>query len=89
VIAVRPGFVASEAVLEARNAGGEDYPGRDAVIAALDSGRYLTPEESARQIWGCLPPDPDGRNVYFIGEFIEGAGIDATQAETRPDGSVP
>lgn len=77
VVAVRPGFVATEAV-RASAEGGGDFPGRAAVIEALESGRYLTPEESARQIWSLLPPDPDGRNVYFVGEFIEGAGVEAT-----------
>ncbi len=81
VIAIRPGFVATEAVrsTQARyEQTGEDYPGRAAVVAALDSGDYLTPEESARQIWDLLPPDPNGRNVLYIGKFVEGAGIDAT-----------
>jgi benzil reductase ((S)-benzoin forming) len=81
VIAIRPGFVATEAVRltqERYEQTGEDYPGRAAVVAALDAGDYLTPEESARQIWDLLPPDRDGRNVLFIGKFVEGAGIDAT-----------
>lgn len=88
VIAVRPGFVASEAVLDVRNASQEDYPGRDAVIAALDAGAYLTPQESARQIWALLPPDPDGRNVYFIGDFVAGAGVEATGASDSSGRSV-
>ena len=60
------------------DASGEDYPGRAAVEAAVKAGRYLTPEESARQIWDLLPPDPSGRNVLYIGEMAEGAFIDST-----------
>jgi hypothetical protein len=54
---------------------GEDYPGRAAVVAALDAGDYLTPEESAAQIWDLLPPDPEGRNVLYVGKFVEGVGV--------------
>src|SRR5579859_606130 len=85
VIAIRPGFVATEEMLASREqyaTGGEDFPGGAAVLAALDAGNYLTPDESARQIWDLLPPDPNGRNVYFVGEFVEGAGIDATSKST-------
>jgi NAD(P)-dependent dehydrogenase (short-subunit alcohol dehydrogenase family) len=81
VIAIRPGFVATEQMLASRQqyaTGGKDFPGGAAVLAALDAGQYLTPDESARQIWELLPPDPEGRNVYFVGEFVEGAGVDAT-----------
>jgi NAD(P)-dependent dehydrogenase (short-subunit alcohol dehydrogenase family) len=81
VVAVRPGFVATEAVLatqERYERTGEDYPGRAAVVAALEAGDALTPDESARQIWGLLPPDPDGRNVLYVGKFVEGTGVDAT-----------
>jgi short-subunit dehydrogenase len=83
VIAIRPGFVATDAVRDTQaryERTGEDYPGREAVVAALQAGDYLTPEESASQIWGLLPPDPDGRNVLFIGKFVEGTSIDATSA---------
>jgi benzil reductase ((S)-benzoin forming) len=81
VIAIRPGFVATDAVRATQTRyeeTGEDYPGRAAVVAALQSGDYLTPEESARQIWDLLPPDPDGRNVLYIGQFVEGTSINAT-----------
>src|SRR5262249_53613773 len=46
VVAVRPGFVATEAVRatqERYEQTGEDYPGRAAVVAALEAGGYLTP----------------------------------------------
>jgi len=85
VIAVRPGFVATEKLLEQYGGGDVDldaFPGGAAVAAALQAGNYLTPDESARQIWDRMPPDPRGRTVLFIGEFLEGAGIDAT----RPPG---
>jgi NAD(P)-dependent dehydrogenase (short-subunit alcohol dehydrogenase family) len=81
VIAIRPGFVATDEMLANRDkyaAGGDDYPGGPAVAAALDAGTYLRPAESARQIWDLLPPDPNGRNVLFVGEFVEGTGVDAT-----------
>jgi benzil reductase ((S)-benzoin forming) len=81
VIAIRPGVVLTEEfwATHARfDASGEDYPGRPAVEAAIKAGRYLTPEESARQIWELLPPDPSGRNVLYIGEMAEGAFIDST-----------
>lgn len=85
VVAIRPGFVATEAVWDTQKrfeATGADYPGREAVVAALESGAYLTPDESARQIWDLLPPDPNGRNVLFVGTFVEGAGVDATAKPT-------
>src|SRR5579864_1087367 len=61
VIAIRPGVVVTETYWE-KEAAGEDYPGRAAVKAAVEAGQYLTPDDSARQIWGLLPPDPEGRN---------------------------
>jgi benzil reductase ((S)-benzoin forming) len=81
VVAIRPGVVVSEAFSETHarlNESGEDYPGREAVEAAVEAGDYLTPEESARQIWDLLPPDPNGRNVLYIGQMVEGAFTDAT-----------
>lgn len=83
VVAVRPGFVATESVLatqERFERSGEDYPGRAAVVAALEAGQYLTPEQSAREIWARLPPEPDGRNVLYVGAPAEGAVVDATPA---------
>jgi NAD(P)-dependent dehydrogenase (short-subunit alcohol dehydrogenase family) len=79
VIAVRPGFVATEAVWDKQKQyreRGVDYPGRAAVERALDSGAYLTPDQSAQQIWNLLPPDPKGRNVLYVGEMVEGAFVD-------------
>jgi benzil reductase ((S)-benzoin forming) len=81
VIAIRPGVVVTEEFWSTHarlEAAGQDYPGRAAVEAAVKAGKYLTPDESAHQIWGLLPPDPDGRNVLYIGEMAEGAFIDST-----------
>jgi NAD(P)-dependent dehydrogenase (short-subunit alcohol dehydrogenase family) len=78
VVAIRPGFVATDAVRatqERYEQTGEDYPGRAAVVAALEAGDYLTPEQSAAQIWALLPPDPEGRNVLHLGKFVEGVGV--------------
>jgi benzil reductase ((S)-benzoin forming) len=72
VIAIRPGVVITDTYRE-RVFAGEDYPGRVAVQEAIAAGRCLTPDESARQIWALLPPDPDGRNVLYIGQMVEGA----------------
>lgn len=83
VVAVRPGFVVSEEMLEThRQAGGlkDDLPGSAAIAEALEQGEYLTPDESAQQIWAAMPPDVDGRTVLFFGKFIEGTSIDATRA---------
>jgi benzil reductase ((S)-benzoin forming) len=82
VVAVRPGFVATEKVLEEYRArdSNDDFPGGAAVAAALAAGDYLTPDESARQIWEAMPPDPRGRTVLFFGKFLEGAGVDATRS---------
>jgi NAD(P)-dependent dehydrogenase (short-subunit alcohol dehydrogenase family) len=83
VVAVRPGFVATEKMLEEHRAGGgnlQDFPGAAAVAAALDAGDYLTPDQSAEQMWAAMPPDPRGRTVLFFGEFLEGTGVDATRA---------
>jgi NAD(P)-dependent dehydrogenase (short-subunit alcohol dehydrogenase family) len=81
VIAVRPGFVATEALLEEYRDGGpteEEFPGASAVAAALVNRDYLTPDESAQQIWDAMPPDPRGRTVLFFGKFVEGTGLAAT-----------
>jgi benzil reductase ((S)-benzoin forming) len=83
VIAVRPGFVATEAVRERQarfRDRGEDYPGRVAIERALASGAYLTPDESAREIWNLLPPDPDGRNVLYVGQMVDGAFVDGPKS---------
>jgi NAD(P)-dependent dehydrogenase (short-subunit alcohol dehydrogenase family) len=80
VIAIRPGMVLTEEFRDRHarmEASGEDYPGRAAVEAAVKAGSYLTPDESARQVWGLLPPDPGGRNVLYIGQMAKGAFIDA------------
>lgn len=86
VIAIRPGVVVTETYWE-KQAAGEDYPGRQAVEAAVEAGNYLTPEQSALQIWGLLPPDPEGRNVLYIGQMVEGAllGTPARDKAPRPD----
>jgi NADP-dependent 3-hydroxy acid dehydrogenase YdfG len=76
VIAIRPGAVVTETYWE-KQAEGEDYPGRKAVEEAVEAGQCLTPVESARQIWELLPPDPDGRNVLYIGQMVAGALINA------------
>jgi hypothetical protein len=85
VVAVRPGFVATEKMLEEHRRGGADrdaFPGAAAMAAALDAGQYLTPDESARQIWAAMPPDPRGRTVLFFGQFVEGTGVDATRDQS-------
>jgi benzil reductase ((S)-benzoin forming) len=90
VIAIRPGFVATDQVRATRarfEAGGDDYPGRAAVIAALAAGQFLTPDESASQIWALLPPKPDGRNVLYVGTMAEGAG--APPPGGSPAGTLP
>jgi benzil reductase ((S)-benzoin forming) len=79
VIAIRPGVVATETYWE-KQADGEDYPGRKAVEEAIEAGQCLTPVESARQIWALLPPDPDGRNVLYIGQMVAGALINAPRS---------
>lgn len=85
VLAVRPGFVATEAVWDSHadpDTAVDDYPGRAAVAAALAAGDYLTPESAARQIWDLMPPDPDGRNVLYVGEMVEGATVEVTSPPT-------
>ncbi|MGE0881618.1 MAG: SDR family NAD(P)-dependent oxidoreductase [Acidimicrobiia bacterium] len=81
VVAVRPGFVVTERMLEAHQKGGEsqrDFPGAAAVAEAIDNGDYLTPDQSAEQIWAAMPPAADGRTVLFFGKFLEGTSTTAT-----------
>jgi NAD(P)-dependent dehydrogenase (short-subunit alcohol dehydrogenase family) len=76
VVAVRPGFVVTDTMRSQYAQGQGDlgaFPGGAAVAQAIADGRGLSPEECARSIWGLLPPDPDGRTVLFLGEFIEGS----------------
>jgi hypothetical protein len=49
------------------------FPGGAAVAQAIAEGRGLSPDECARSIWALLPPEPHGRTVLFLGEFIEGS----------------
>lgn len=82
VIAIRPGMVVTESYWE-KKAANEDYPGRAAVDEAVAAGKYLTPAESARQIWDLLPPDPDGRNVLYIGQMVEDALLGTKAPKSR------
>jgi len=74
VVAIRPGFVLTEAVRASYAKGNvHDFPGGAAVARAVAEGRGDTPDQVAADIWQLLPPDPDGRTVLFLGEFIEGS----------------
>jgi benzil reductase ((S)-benzoin forming) len=77
VVAIRPGFVVTEQMRSAYADLDETQlhanPGAAAVQEAIASGRGDTPDSVAPKIWALLPPDPEGRTVLFIGEFIEGA----------------
>jgi hypothetical protein len=42
-------------------------------VRAIAEGRGDSPDKVARDIWSLLPPDPEGRTVLFLGEFIEGS----------------
>jgi benzil reductase ((S)-benzoin forming) len=85
VIAIRPGFVATESTLKqhSRPPDPEEYPGAAAVREAIASGRYLTPDQSASEIWSLLPPRPEGRNVLFVGEFVADAAADVTSKSEK------
>lgn len=77
VVAIRPGFVVTDE-MRAKFASLTDAdiaadPGAPAVRDAIAAGRGDTPEQCARGIWSLLPPDPNGRTVLFLGEFIEGS----------------
>ena len=76
VVAIRPGFIVTES-MRAQYADGqgdlEAFPGGAAVAQAIAEGRGESPDECARSIWSLLPPDPNGRTVLFLGEFIEGS----------------
>jgi benzil reductase ((S)-benzoin forming) len=75
VVAVRPGFIVTDSVRAQYTEGKGDldaFPGGAAVAEAIAEGRGDSPEECARSMWALLPPEPDGRTVLFLGEFIEG-----------------
>jgi NAD(P)-dependent dehydrogenase (short-subunit alcohol dehydrogenase family) len=76
VVAIRPGFVVTDA-MRAQYADGlgdlHAFPGGAAVAQAIAEGRGQSPDECAHSIWALLPPEPDGRTVLFLGEFIEGS----------------
>jgi benzil reductase ((S)-benzoin forming) len=76
VVAVRPGFVVTDAMRARYAEGAEDldaFPGGRAVAQAVAEGRGDSPDQAAQSIWGLLPPEPNGRTVLFLGEFIEGS----------------
>jgi NAD(P)-dependent dehydrogenase (short-subunit alcohol dehydrogenase family) len=78
VVAIRPGFVVTDEMRATyshakRAADLEAFPGGAAVAQAIAEGRGDSPDQCARSIWGLLPPDPQGRTVLFLGEFIEGS----------------
>jgi len=76
VVAIRPGFVVTDS-MRAQYADGHGdlgaFPGGAAVAQAIADGRGQSTDECARNIWSLLPPEPDGRTVLFLGEFIEGS----------------
>jgi NAD(P)-dependent dehydrogenase (short-subunit alcohol dehydrogenase family) len=78
VVAIRPGFVVTDEMRDQYRRMGdavdlEAFPGGAAVAEAIAAGRGDSPDECAHSIWGLLPPDPNGRTVLFLGEFIEGS----------------
>jgi benzil reductase ((S)-benzoin forming) len=76
VVAVRPGFIVTDSMRAQYSEGRGDldaFPGGAAVAKAIADGRGQSPDECARSIWALLPPEPDGRTVLFLGEFIEGS----------------
>jgi len=77
VVAIRPGFVVTDEMRSSFATVDEERllsdPGALAVQEAIAAGRGETPDEVAPKIWSLLPPEPDGRTVLFLGEFIEGA----------------
>jgi NAD(P)-dependent dehydrogenase (short-subunit alcohol dehydrogenase family) len=76
VVAIRPGFVVTDSMRAEYAEGQGDlhaFPGGAAVAQAIADGRGQSPDECARNIWGLLPPEPEGRTVLFLGEFIEGS----------------
>jgi benzil reductase ((S)-benzoin forming) len=73
VVAIRPGFVITEAMRASVERDAHDFPGNAAVVRAIAEGRGDSPDKVARDIWNLLPPDPEGRTVLFLGEFIEGS----------------
>ncbi len=76
VVAIRPGFIVTDS-MRAQYADGQGdldaFPGGAAVAQAIADGRGESPAECAENIWRLLPPDPAGRTVLFLGEFIEGS----------------
>jgi NAD(P)-dependent dehydrogenase (short-subunit alcohol dehydrogenase family) len=76
VVAIRPGFVVTDS-MRAQYADGhgdvDAFPGGAAVAQAIAEGRGQSPDECAQSIWALVPPEPDGRTVLFLGEFIEGS----------------
>jgi hypothetical protein len=77
VVAIRPGFVVTDEMRVAYKDMDEEQlrqnPGAIAVREAIESGRGDSPDGVAEAIWSLLPPEPDGRTVLFLGEFIEGS----------------
>jgi NAD(P)-dependent dehydrogenase (short-subunit alcohol dehydrogenase family) len=76
VVAIRPGFVVTDEMRAQYTSGAgdpESFPGGAAVAQAIAEGRGDSPDQCAQSIWGLLPPDPAGRTVLFLGEFIEGS----------------
>ena len=74
VVAIRPGFVVTEEMrANQANLDEHDFPGAAAVKAAIAAGKGDDPADVARNIWDLLPPDPGGRTVLFLGEFVEGS----------------
>jgi len=78
VVAIRPGFVVTDEMRATYAAPPDgqtrdEMPGAAAIREAIASGRGQTPDGVAQEIWSLLPPDPEGRTVLFLGEFIEGS----------------
>ena len=74
VVAIRPGFIVTEQ-MRAQYAHGhgdlDAFPG-GAAVAKPSPRAGRVPRRGRPAIWRLLPPDPNGRTVLFLGEFIEG-----------------
>lgn len=73
-VAIRPGFVVTDSLRAKYVDSAQDpgaFPGGAALARAIADGRGQSPEECARSIWALLPPEPDGKAVLSIGEWIE------------------
>jgi NAD(P)-dependent dehydrogenase (short-subunit alcohol dehydrogenase family) len=70
VSAIRPGFVDTPAARRDAALPEDTYPGVAGIAEAVRTGKFLTADESAANIWNSIPDDCIAKPVLLFGEAV-------------------